>query len=225
MNSDSVYVVKSARATPLDPSAVEKWALPAQQARSRATRERILAAAEGVFAAQGYEKARISDIARAADCSAGAIYFRFHDKEALFLAIAESFIEQTRRGLREFLAAPQELSPSDTVRGFVSRTAANFRQHRGLFRAIVERGFDHPQVMDAMMKFREDVIGGLDQALQPKGRKSVAISSGVRVIAQMVFGFLLTGVLNPAAPTRIDDDRSVSGLADAAVAYFGTIVK
>jgi AcrR family transcriptional regulator len=223
MNSDSVYAVNKTNTIPLDPIALEKWAHPAQQARSRATRERILAAAEAVFAAQGYEKARISDIARAAGCSAGAIYFRFHDKEALFLAIAESFIGQTRRGLREFLATPQDYSASDTIRSFVTRTAGNFRQHRGLFRAIVERGFDHPQVMDAMMTFREDVIGSLDSALQPKGPKSVAISSCVRVIAQMVFGFLLTGVLNPRSPTRIDDEKSVSGLADAAIAYFGTV--
>lgn len=215
--------MKSPQATPSDPSVLEKWALPAQQARSMATRERILEAAEGIFATQGYENARISDIARAAGCSAGAIYFRFHDKDALFLAIAESFIAQARRGLSDALAKPKKSATDATIRDFIMNTADNFRRHRGLFRAIVERGFEHSQVMDAMMRFREDVIGSLDRTLQSAGRKNAATSSCVRVIAQMVFGFLLTGVLNPRAPTRIDDDKSVLGLADAAVAYFRSV--
>jgi len=180
-------------------------------------------AAEEIFASQGYESARISDIARSAGCSTGAIYFRFRDKDALFLAIAESFIGQTRRGLLDFLGEPERDDAREIIRGFVARTATNFRRHRGLFRAIVERGFDHPHVMDAMMTFREDVIGTLDRALQSKGRKRADVSACVRVIAQMVFGFLLTGVLNPQAPTRLSDDKSVSGLADAVLAYFETI--
>src|SRR5258708_27964913 len=117
----------------------EKWALPAQQARSRATRERLLCAAEAVFAEQGYENARISDIAQSASCSAGAVYFRFRDKDALFLAIAESFIEQTRSGLSQFLTSRGESSAKATVRAFVINTAADFRRHRALFRAIVDR--------------------------------------------------------------------------------------
>ena len=180
-------------------------------------------AAEEIFASQGYESARISDIARSAGCSAGAIYFRFRDKDALFLAIAESFIGQTRRGLLDFLGEAERDDPREIIRGFVARTATNFRRHRGLFRAIVERGFDHPHVMDAMMTFREDVIGTLDRALQSKGRKRADVSACVRVIAQMVFGFLLTGVLNPRAPTRLSDDKSVFGLADAVLAYFESI--
>ncbi len=202
----------------------DKWALPAQQARSRATRERILDAAEASFAAHGYENARISDIAKSANCSVGSIYFRFHDKDALFLAIAESFIEGTRNGLSEFLEGSGADDASRTIRNFVLQTAASFRSHRGLFRAIVERGFDHPEVMGTMMRFREDVIAGLERALQKPRRKNQEFSTCVRVIAQMVFGFLLTGLLNPRAPTRIDDDRAVAGLAAAAVAYFGSVV-
>ncbi len=84
-----------ARAKPF-PEVAEKWALPAQQDRSRAMRGRILKAAETVFAEKGYEGARIADIAKAAKCSVGAVYFRFKNKDALFFAIAESFAEDVR---------------------------------------------------------------------------------------------------------------------------------
>jgi hypothetical protein len=77
--------------------------------------------------------------------------------------------------------------------------------------------------MDTMIRFREDVIEALERALQSPRKRSSAVSACVRVIAQMVFGFLLTGLLNPRAPTRIDDDRAVLGLADAAVAYYEAV--
>jgi len=67
--------------------ASERWSLPATQARSRATREKLLEAAETVFAAKGYTGAKISDIAAEAGCSVGSVYFRFKDKDALFFAI------------------------------------------------------------------------------------------------------------------------------------------
>src|ERR1700761_5834306 len=113
----------------------ERWALPASQARSRATRERLLDAAENVFAAKGYDGAKISDIAEEAGVSVGAVYFRFKDKDALFFAIAESFIEDARAGLGALLAGAAEMERGAVIRLFVTATAKNFQTHRGLFRA------------------------------------------------------------------------------------------
>jgi len=39
------------------------------------------------------------------------------------------------------------------------------------------------------------------------------------VLTQMVYGFLLTGILNVQAPTRIDDPRAVDEAATAMIAY------
>ncbi|HSS15201.1 MAG TPA: TetR/AcrR family transcriptional regulator, partial [Rhizomicrobium sp.] len=119
----------------------EHWALPVQQERSLVTRERIVAAAEWAFAEKGYEGARISDIAKRAGCSVGAVYFRFADKDALFFAIVESFRAGTRERL-PVLAASPFADPEEVIAAFVSASATQAREHRGLFRAIVERGFD-----------------------------------------------------------------------------------
>ena len=52
------------------------------------TRERLLAAAVEVFVEQGYENARVQDIARAAGLTTGAIYANFRGKaDLLFEAI------------------------------------------------------------------------------------------------------------------------------------------
>ncbi|MGD0192396.1 MAG: TetR/AcrR family transcriptional regulator [Rhizomicrobium sp.] len=194
----------------------ERWSLPAQQDRSRATRERLLDAAEIVFAKKGYDGARLADIAREAGCSVGAVYFRFKDKSALFSAIAESFIEDARTGFAALLGqAPAR--QDQLVRLFVSASAASFQRHRGLFRAIVERGIEHPQAMRSIFRFRDELAESLERALHGARHASTDIS--VRVMTQMVYGFLLAGILNEHAPTRIDDRRAIEGLADACVAY------
>jgi AcrR family transcriptional regulator len=196
-------------------NAAERHALPALQSRSRQTRARILAAAENEFAEKGYDGARLTDIAEAAGCSVGTVYFRFKDKSALFQAIAESFAEDARDGLKSVLRAKGRLEPNDLVRQFVLGTARNFRRHKGLFRAIVERGLDHPQAMAKMFDLRDEFAAALQSMLKPSGVGSLR----VRVMTQMIYGFLLTGVLNPNAPTDIADARALRELADACVAY------
>jgi AcrR family transcriptional regulator len=56
-------------------------ALPeTSRAESGSTRDRLLAAAVEVFVEQGYEGARVQDIARAAGLTTGAIYANFRGK-------------------------------------------------------------------------------------------------------------------------------------------------
>lgn len=50
------------------------------------TRDRLLAAAIEVFVDQGYEGARLQDIARTAGLTTGAVYANFRDKEELLFA-------------------------------------------------------------------------------------------------------------------------------------------
>ncbi|HEX6972115.1 MAG TPA: TetR/AcrR family transcriptional regulator [Limnochordia bacterium] len=60
---------------------------------AQATRRRLLAAAEDVFATRGYHQATVDDIVRAAQSSKGAFYFHFANKEAVFLALVEAFAQ------------------------------------------------------------------------------------------------------------------------------------
>jgi len=202
-----------ARASTTKKKASERWSLPATQERSRATREKLLDAAEAVFAAKGYSGAKISDIAEEAGCSVGAVYFRFKDKDALFFAIAEEFIEESRTGLEGMFEGTA--SREQIVRGFVERSAANFRKHRGLFRAIVERGFDHPLAMKAIFGFRDRFAAALEKALRIDDGSPI----NIRAMTQMIYGFLIVGILNKEAPTQINDARAVNALADACIAY------
>src|SRR5579864_273792 len=66
--------------------------LPAKQARSRVTRDRLLAAGRQLLDRGAFEATSIADIAGTAGCSVGAFYHRFADKEAFFAALIETVL-------------------------------------------------------------------------------------------------------------------------------------
>ena len=58
---------------------------------AQATQQKILAAAEAVFAEKGFTTATLDDIAQAAGYTKGAIYKHFAGKEELFLAVNDRY--------------------------------------------------------------------------------------------------------------------------------------
>ncbi len=65
-----------------------------QEARTAATRQRLLAAAETIFARDGFEAARLEDIAALAGYTRGAFYANFEGKEDIFVALLEEWVAQ-----------------------------------------------------------------------------------------------------------------------------------
>jgi AcrR family transcriptional regulator len=65
-----------------------------QTARTQATRRRLLAAAESIFARHGFEAARLEDIAASAGYTRGAFYANFKSKEDIFFALFEEWIRK-----------------------------------------------------------------------------------------------------------------------------------
>src|SRR3712207_4566751 len=68
------------------------------------TREELLDAAAGVFAARGFHGASVEAVADAAGYSTGALYSNFAGKEELFLSLYEERIQRRRHELREAAA-------------------------------------------------------------------------------------------------------------------------
>jgi AcrR family transcriptional regulator len=61
-----------------------------KQQRAMLTRDRLLRSARAVFARDGFEQARVEDIAALSGKTRGAFYDNFEDKEDVFYAIFES---------------------------------------------------------------------------------------------------------------------------------------
>lgn len=71
-------------------SAPRRWARGGR-ARTRAV---LLAAAAEVFAERGYEGAGVDEIARTAEVSVGSIYSHFGNKQNLFMALMDQFLDE-----------------------------------------------------------------------------------------------------------------------------------
>ncbi len=114
---------------------------PANQARSRDARDRLLTAGEKVFAKLGYDAAHVSDIAQAANCSVGSFYRRFRDKEAFFKALHHRFTERNLDNGARFFALPEwkDQPTSAVVRTLIENTALIMKRNNGFFRALFQR--------------------------------------------------------------------------------------
>jgi AcrR family transcriptional regulator len=73
------------------------------QQRTEATRRALLDAAKRIFARDGFEAARIEDIAGATGHTRGAFYANFNSKEDLFFALFEQEAGERLRDLRSVL--------------------------------------------------------------------------------------------------------------------------
>lgn len=99
---------------------------PAPKRRRRAeTRQRLMDAALGVFARNGYERATVDEIVREAGYSKGAFYVHFEAKEDIFWAMLEERMTHLQDAFRE--AANPDLPVSQNL-AMILRTI--FSQNR-----------------------------------------------------------------------------------------------
>src|SRR5215210_5207693 len=76
------------------------------------TKERLVAAAIEVFRRDGYERARVQDIARAAGLTTGAIYANYRGKAEL---LSEAIGERTTREIEWLLRESPNQSPRELL--------------------------------------------------------------------------------------------------------------
>ena len=120
--------------------------IPAKQARSRRTLDRLLAAVEDVLAREGLEAATVPRIARQAGMSVGVVYRRFPDKDALLRGAYERFFIRVREANRMGLdpAHWKHVPPEDIARTVIHGMTRGYLRHRSLLRALILYAQTHP---------------------------------------------------------------------------------
>lgn len=119
---------------------------PAKQERSRALRDKALACARELVLEGRYASTSMSDIAKAVGCSVGALYFRFHDKEALFASVVEVAMTQEVEALLAQVTQGRYagLPLRDTVDRCVQDYVAFVQRNESMIRALYQRASDEP---------------------------------------------------------------------------------
>ncbi len=161
-----------------------------QQLRAKRTREQLLAAARRVFAKEGYERATVDDVARAAGCSKGAYYFHFASKEEALVALVNEWTRsQTQRLQKE---AKSSRSPQAALLALLEALFAVDGGERWLLLEFWAQGRRNPKVGKRMSgcyrawrklltsAFRRAQLAGAF----PSGTSAEAASEAVLVLHQ-----------------------------------------
>ncbi len=153
------------------------------------TRRRLLELAVGRFAADGYRRTSVSDIARDADLTPAAVYAYFANKEALFQAAvdadASALIEASRR-------AVEGLPMREGVGRMVSVLAERVTDHplaarvlSGQEPEVIDRLLDLPSLRRltdevaagiALAQAADEIRADLDAQLVAEGLESIVLS-------------------------------------------------
>jgi AcrR family transcriptional regulator len=112
--------------------------LAPQQARSRESTRKLLKAAAEVLGQHGVEGATIPRIAEHAGLTPGAIYRRFHDKEALLETVILGILERQDERLRIALTPTmaRQIPLSVFAEQLITNMLVSYRANAGLLRAL-----------------------------------------------------------------------------------------
>lgn len=157
---------------------------PAARTRdAERSRRAILAAAERLFAARGFEAASLADIGEEAGVSRGTPSYFFGSKEELYLAVLEAlsadrtaWLEPAFRPLVEWAEAPR---PAEPLRAVLTRAVGSyleFLRNRPTFVTIIERealdGGRRLRELEIESAVMEEAFGALRRRARAHGLRS-----------------------------------------------------
>ncbi|HEU5153264.1 MAG TPA: TetR/AcrR family transcriptional regulator [Gemmatimonadales bacterium] len=207
--------------------------LEPRQERSRESLRKLLKAAAEVLGQHGVEGTTIPRIAHHAGLTPGAVYRRFHDKDALLetaiLGILDRQDERLRTGLTEAAAAqiPLPVLAEQTIGGMVTV----YRMNAPLLRAM--RRFVHGRIKTpfwakatrlearAFNRLADLFLTHRDEIRHPDPR--VAVSLGMMMVVSTIYDLVVTP-LDPQAWKELlprDDQALKRELTRAFLRYLG----
>jgi TetR/AcrR family fatty acid metabolism transcriptional regulator len=152
-------------------------------------RERILAAAERIFARHGFFAARVSEIAKEAGVADGTIYLYFKSKDDLLISWFEHRMKRVNDRLREVIA---ERPPAEQLRAFIHTYLQLVADEPAAAEVLTielrqsskfMKEYENPQFADFLR-----LLGGVIADGQARGELDASIPS--HIAARMIFGIL-----------------------------------
>ena len=126
-----------------------------------ATRERLLQAAEEVFADKGFYEAAVDEVVRRSNTSKGAVYFHFPSKESLFNAVMDGLGERLIRRVEQELAPVRDpVARLDTA---LRATLETLCRHETLAKLLLVRG---PSMQTGFLRKRRELFARFASLVQ-----------------------------------------------------------
>src|ERR1700761_5501842 len=188
---------------------------PHKQQRALVTRQELLVSAREIFARDGFEHARLEDIASNIGKTRGALYDNFKNKEDVFYAIFEQNIERDKAELASLLTTAPNLEKriQALVRYLIGVSRDRERMLLNLeFKLYAIR---HPRKRQRLANLHDAMclqvtVPGLSQLLQQLGRQSPrAKRIGSLAISGILDGLVLSHLFDPKILTDNELERNL----------------
>lgn len=202
---------------PRRPTAPRTRRRPQRRARGVARVEKILSAARGVLAEEGYSAFTLRRIADRAQIRLSTLQHYYPTKEDLFRAVVEETTAQYDAAYSE-QARAQDGSPRARFTAMVDYLLADIRrpESAGFFYELWARAFHDPYAADLMQRayrHHRDRIRTAMAPLNPKLPGRVAEQRAVMVAALIEGMMLFIGAHKPADPALEGIEAEIRRLA------------
>lgn len=165
-----------------------------------AKRHAILVAARSVLLRDGYDAAKMSDIAAEAGVAPGTLYLYFASKETLASAIGEDLFARLNS---EFVQVLAEVERNNLVRRLVDWTMRIAIEERELLRLLKQQHAEECEQTDAHAPkriFHMQLSQALKKLMDSRGVRQYDADALARVVMSVLSGLMLASVYEqPAA--------------------------
>jgi AcrR family transcriptional regulator len=192
----------------------------ARRALTEERRKQILDAATKVFAAKGFERATIADVARAAGIAEGSIYNYFKNKDDLLISIPRQALQPPVESVvaRMRSAADAPIPPEQMLPIVAKNMEAVFRQNGHIFRILFSAlptmtRRAREQYLSHVIFYVWDILESYFRELSDKGilRRELHPAILTRAFVGMFIPFLLLEqILELESSAEFDYDRIVA---------------
>ncbi|MBU0704071.1 MAG: TetR/AcrR family transcriptional regulator [Chloroflexi bacterium] len=201
-----------------------------QQTRSRKTMNRILDVSQSLLEEKGFDELTIAEIVQRANCSVGAFYGRFRDKEALLHALDERFFQEFIAESEAILDARRwEGKPiAEIIEVVIAFLVGVYGKQIGVLRALTLRarlnhdvrfGEREQTAWDLFPRLQELLLARADEIAHPN--PELAVRLGFLQVFYALREILLWEHLKSGF--SISNDQLVSELTCSYLAYLGAV--
>jgi AcrR family transcriptional regulator len=172
------------------------------------TRERILEAAERLFAEKGFHETAMDEIVRASKVSKGGVYFHFPSKEELFFALLDKLADVLQREVQREIA--RRRGAVAKIQGALEVVLRTLTSQRHLAQIILRQGhglgpsFERKR-LEIYSRFARLIKENLDEALAegsiPPINTEITAYAWLGAINELVLRWIYTGQPDPLTQT------------------------
>jgi TetR/AcrR family transcriptional regulator len=174
---------------------------PAQEAEAGESKDRILAAAERLFAEQGYAATSIREIAQGAGVNRALIYYYFKDKRDLYWAVIQEGVGQMSRMMAK--ASLRGKTVRAKIEAFIGGYYQLLLQRQDTLRIILRETTGSGEEMGLPIK---ESLGKTLAQLQAIIEEGI-VSGELRVHDPEMTAYSLVGMLNVFVTRRLVTGR------------------